>query len=53
MAIPIKHIPVLKSRVAKNFDRKANETFKHKRHSVDFSKQVKEAERILKKSQMK
>jgi len=53
MATSIRSIPILKSKVAKDFVRKAEDTYRKKRYTVDFSKQVKDAEEILKKAKMK
>lgn len=53
MAIPIRFIPVLTSKVAEDFVRNAEKTYKQKRHTVDFSKQAKDAKQILKKAKMK
>lgn len=52
MAIAIKNIPVLKEAVAEKFvaDAKANAK---KRATIDFSKQVKYAQEILKKATFK
>lgn len=52
MAIAIKSIPVLKQRTAKSFVKKANDSLS-RRASVDFSKQLESAKRILEKAKMK
>lgn len=52
MAIAIKSIPVLKQRTAKDFVKKANDSLS-RRASVDFSKQVVSAKRILEKAKLK
>jgi hypothetical protein len=52
MSIVIKSIPVLTDKVAQNFIRKAVAATK-KRGSVDFSKQVSSANKILEKAKMK
>lgn len=52
MAIAIKSIPTLTENVAKTFIREADAATK-KRGSVDFSKQVTAANKILEKAKMK
>ena len=52
MATAIKSIPTLTEKVAKTFIRKADAETK-KRGSVDFSKQVSSANKILEKAKMK
>lgn len=52
MAIAIKSIPTLTEKVAKTFIQKADAETK-KRGSVDFSKQVSSANKILEKAKMK
>jgi hypothetical protein len=52
MAIAIKSIPVLKHRTAKSFVKKANDSLS-RRASVDFSKQLESAKRILEKAKTK
>lgn len=49
MAIAIKSIPVLKDKAASSFVNKANSN-SAKRASIDFSKQVRSANKILQKS---
>ncbi len=49
MAIAIKSVPTLRSKAAKNFIKNAEEASK-KRGSIDFSKEVKEANKILAKA---
>ena len=51
MAITIKNIPVLKGHVAKSFIDKATSSFE-KKGTVDFSVQVKSANKILEKSNL-
>ena len=50
MAIAIKSIPVLKDTDAKNFNDKASRNYHDKKESVNFSKQVKSANKILTKA---
>jgi hypothetical protein len=50
MAIAIKSIPVLKDSQARVFNSRANDNFKRKRGTVNFSKQVKSANKILSKA---
>jgi hypothetical protein len=52
MAIAIKSIPTLTGKVAEAFVRKATTTAKRK-GSIDFSKQVLTANKILEKAKMK
>jgi len=47
MAIAIKSIPVLKDKVAAAFVAEADFNYTKKKASVDFSKQVAKAEKIL------
>ena len=49
MAITIKTIPTLKDKAAKSFNKNLKNNSK-KRGSIDFSKQVKSANNILRKS---
>lgn len=49
MAIAIKSIPILKQRSARNFIKKANDSLS-KRATIDFSKQIDSARRILEKA---
>ncbi len=52
MAISIKSIPVLKSKVAEAFIENANKTYHTKKGTIDFSKQTRDANKILKKAKM-
>jgi len=52
MAIAIKSIPTLTEKVAQTFIRKADAATK-KRGSVDFSKQVSSANKIMEKAKLK
>jgi hypothetical protein len=52
MAIAIKNIPTLKDRAAKMFVKNAESASK-KKGSVNFSKQVSSANKILQKAKMK
>lgn len=52
MAIAIKSIPTLKEKAAKVFVKKAKETVS-RRATVNFSRQVKSADLILKKAKMR
>jgi len=52
MAITIKSIPVLKQRVARSFVDKAEASLSQ-RATIDFSKQIESAKRILEKAKMK
>jgi hypothetical protein len=52
MAIPIKVVPVLKGKAARDFVLKADAAVS-KKGTIDFSKQVSIANRILEKAKMK
>ncbi|HTN38822.1 MAG TPA: hypothetical protein VL053_17195 [Arachidicoccus sp.] len=52
MAIAIKSIPVLKGKVAEEFDRKALKNFTKKKHTIDFTKQADIAAKILAKAKL-
>ena len=52
MAIAIKSIPILTDKIAQNFVRSADNATK-KRGSVNFSKQVSSANKILEKAKLK
>jgi hypothetical protein len=52
MAIPIKVVPVLKGKVARDFILKADAALS-KKGTIDFSKQVSIANKILEKAKMK
>ena len=51
MAIAIKQIPVLRGKIARKFVDKAEANLE-KRHTVDFSKQAKNAQKILDNAKM-
>lgn len=51
MAMTIKEIPVLEGKEAERFMKKAEKAYKN-RGKVDYSKQIKDAIAILKKSNM-
>lgn len=53
MLTSIKSIPILTGKVAENFVNKANYNFEHKKGLIDFSKESKKAQSILKKSRNK
>jgi hypothetical protein len=52
MAIAIKSIPVLTGKAAAKFIAKADQNYSQKKSSVDFSKQVSQAEKILAKAKI-
>tara|TARA_R110000868_G_scaffold163031_4_gene395166 strand:+ start:1768 stop:1926 length:159 start_codon:yes stop_codon:yes gene_type:complete len=52
MAIAIKSIPTLREKAAKQFTDRVNET-SQKRSTINFSKQAKSADVILKKANLK
>lgn len=53
MAIAIKDIPTLTGKDAENFVEKADKNLNEKRNTIDFSKQVATAQRILNKAKLK
>lgn len=50
MAIAIKHIPTLKGDEALAFQQMVDENYRDKKHSIDFTREVKKARRIIEKS---
>jgi hypothetical protein len=53
MAIAIKDIPTLKGKDAKQFVEKAEKNLNENRNTIDFTKQVEMAKRILEKVKLK
>jgi ribosomal protein L7/L12 len=51
MAIPIRSVPTLKGKEAKEFVKKADEAYKN-RASIDFSEEIKKSRIILEKAGM-
>jgi hypothetical protein len=49
MAIAVQYVPVLKDKIAKDFEEQINKNLKEKK-SICFSKQISITEKILKKS---
>ena len=52
MAIEIRIIPILEDKIAKKFVEKANDAYAMKA-TIDFSKEIESAKKILEKAKMK
>lgn len=52
MALPITFIPVLTGKVALDFIEKADYNMKHKRGSIDFSKEYASYKKIMSKAKL-
>ncbi len=50
MALEIKTIPLLKNKIAIDFIKKAENSYKSKKNAIDFTKQIETMEKILAKS---
>ena len=53
MAHVIKDIPTLKGKEARDFMEKAEKTLNENRNTIDFTKQIETAKRILEKAKLK
>lgn len=52
MALEIKTIPLLKNKIALEFIKNSDTTYKNRSNSIDFSEQIKIMENILAKSKI-